>query len=247
MPAAETDGTGALTALAREARDLPPALRARLAEGWLDAALDEHASIAAFSRFSLHLLAVGAPPELLAGAHQAALDELGHAQLCFDIAGAYAGAPTSPGPLPLPPDLLGPLDLASIAAAAVAEGCVGETIAAQEARALAGLAGPAVIRAALLRIADEEQQHAALSWRFAGWALRAGGAGVRAAMQRAFRDTADATPTDDARPTPLDGALHHHGLASPALRRSARAAALSGVIQPARAALLGGAQGAPAG
>lgn len=226
-----------LTALTEAVRDLPIALRQRIAEGWLDAALDEHASVAAFSRFSLHLLAVGAPPDLLAGAHEAALDEIGHARVCFDIAGIYAGESVGPGPLTLPPDLLGPLDLASIAASAVAEGCVGETIAALEARTLARLAAPPGLQAALRQIAEDEQKHAALSWRFAGWALNAGGDGVHAAMLQAFSATADA----DAGPAPaageLDDTLHSHGLASPGLRHNTRRAALADVIQPARHAL----------
>lgn len=229
----------ALTALTEAVRELPPALRLRIAEGWLDAGLDEHASIAAFSRFSLHLMAVDAPPELLAGAHQAALDEIAHAQMCFDIAGVYAGEPVGPGPLQLPDDLLGPRDLASIAAAAVAEGCVGETAAALEARTLARLAGPPAIRAALEQIAEEEQQHASLSWRFAGWALATGGPEVRAAMERAFADTADADPGAPPTDDPADAALLAHGLATPLLRHNTRLAALDEVIGPARAALFG--------
>jgi hypothetical protein len=235
-----------LTALTAAVRDLPPALRLRIAEGWLDAALDEHASIAAFSRFSLHLLAVGAPPELLAGAHQAALDEIGHARVCFDIAGVYAGEAVGPGPLVIPPDLLGPLDLGSIAAAAVAEGCVGETIAALEARTLARLAAPPAVQETLRRIADEEQQHASLSWRFAGWALSAGGEEVRAAMKRAFADTADADAGPAPTPSELDDTLHSHGLASPTLRHNTRTAALADVIQPAREALFAGSVALPA-
>ena len=47
-----------------------PALRRRLAELWSQDALLEHASIASFSRFALQLLAVAAPPALVAGAHR---------------------------------------------------------------------------------------------------------------------------------------------------------------------------------
>jgi hypothetical protein len=37
-------------------------------------ALFQHASVASFARFSLELLALGAPPDLVAAAHAAALD-----------------------------------------------------------------------------------------------------------------------------------------------------------------------------
>ena len=54
---------------------LPDAARRAIAQHWTRAAQMEHASVAAFSRFSLQLLAVGAPPSLLEDAHRAALDE----------------------------------------------------------------------------------------------------------------------------------------------------------------------------
>ena len=71
-PDVETAEHG-LDSLREAVRDLPPRLRLQIADRWLEAALDEHASIAAFSRFSLHLMAVGAPPDLIAAAHEAAL------------------------------------------------------------------------------------------------------------------------------------------------------------------------------
>lgn len=49
-------------------------------EWWSLAAQQEHASIASFSKFSLELMAVGAPAALLVRAHEAALDEINHAR-----------------------------------------------------------------------------------------------------------------------------------------------------------------------
>jgi lysozyme family protein len=49
-------------------------------------------------------------------------------QLCFALAGAYAGAPLGPGPIPIE-GALGRASLAAIAAA-VREGCIGQTVAA---------------------------------------------------------------------------------------------------------------------
>jgi hypothetical protein len=68
-----------------------PALRQRAAARWLEIARQEHASVAAFARVSLELMAVGAPPHLLEGCHRAALDEVGHARLALDLARALGG------------------------------------------------------------------------------------------------------------------------------------------------------------
>jgi hypothetical protein len=48
----------------------------------------EHASVAAFARFTLDLLALGAPADLVQSAQQALGDEIAHAELCFGLAGA---------------------------------------------------------------------------------------------------------------------------------------------------------------
>ena len=55
--------------------DLTAAACNRLAAEWSRDALAEHASIASFARFSLQLMAVGAPSALLADAQRAASDE----------------------------------------------------------------------------------------------------------------------------------------------------------------------------
>ncbi|HEU4410347.1 MAG TPA: hypothetical protein VFS43_34150, partial [Polyangiaceae bacterium] len=47
---------------------LPAPLRAELGAYWARLGQMEHASVAAFARFALHLLALGAPSELVAGA-----------------------------------------------------------------------------------------------------------------------------------------------------------------------------------
>src|SRR5690606_33504532 len=85
-----------------ESTEIDAATRARLAAHWLAEAAVEHASVASFSRFALSLLALGAPPSLVASAHAAALDEIRHAQDCFALASRYRGEPVGPGPLPIP-------------------------------------------------------------------------------------------------------------------------------------------------
>ena len=71
--------------------------RRQLSSWWTHSALAAHASTASFTRFTLHLLSQGAPPELISGAHQAVADELRHARIAFGMAGAYAGADIGPG------------------------------------------------------------------------------------------------------------------------------------------------------
>src|SRR5262245_52773660 len=58
------------------------------ARRWARAAQYEHASVASFARFSLELLALGAPSDLIARAHRAAIDELEHTELALGVARA---------------------------------------------------------------------------------------------------------------------------------------------------------------
>lgn len=227
-----------LNAIKTHAQTLTSAQRHQIAESWLNAALDEHASIAAFSRFSLHLMALGAPPTLVRDAHQAALDELNHAELCFSVYEAYAEQPAAPSPLTIPDNILGPMTPESIVGAAVAEGCVGETIAAHEASQLAHLSEPMPIKEVLTQIAQDEQAHAELAWRFVGWALKAFGPSVRKAAITAFADTCVYDHTHHSASSD-DGVLSAHGVASPTFRRDLRNAAIDEVILPLKKALLG--------
>ncbi len=143
--------------------------RAALAAHWTRMGQMEHASIAAFARFQLQLLALAAPPELVEGCTQALADETAHTLLCFGIASAYAGSSIGPGPL----DIDGSLactSLADVVDLVIAEGCYGETGAALEALEAADAASDPVIFAAYARIARDEQRHAELAFRFVRWA-----------------------------------------------------------------------------
>jgi hypothetical protein len=156
-----------------------------------DAAL-EHASIASFARVSLELLALGAPPDLVADSHRAALDEIEHARQAYALASAHAGQGRAPGPLAIPP--LGDVSFASFARATLHDACIGETSATLEAARDAELATEPRERAALAAIAEDEARHAELAWRMLAWALRAGGDEARRALEgdlEALRSDAD--------------------------------------------------------
>ena len=86
-----------------------PAIAMHLARHYHREGLAEHASVASFARFSLQLMAVGAPVRLLEAASLAAVDEVRHTRQCFTAAAMYeieagvqnASHSTEPGPFPL--------------------------------------------------------------------------------------------------------------------------------------------------
>lgn len=137
---------------------------------WAAIGLMEHASIAAFARFALQLMHLGAPLELLEAAQRAMFDETEHAKLCFDLASQILGRPVGPGKLSLH-DALTDTSLAEIVRLTIREGCIGETVAAMEAFEGATAAVEPRIASMLQRIQQDELRHAELAWRFVQWAL----------------------------------------------------------------------------
>jgi len=159
--------------------------RSQLAAHWTKMGQLEHASIAAFARFSLQLLALGAPPDLVEDCTRALGDETRHARLCFQLASAYAGRAIGPGPLDVEQSLVA-TSLLQIVELVIAEGCVGETVAALEALEAGEAAADPMIRAAYAQIARDEQRHAELAFRFVRWALKCDRDGVGACVERAL-------------------------------------------------------------
>ncbi|MEL6346327.1 MAG: ferritin-like domain-containing protein, partial [Myxococcota bacterium] len=142
-----------------------------LADAWLAVAQMEHASIAAFARLTLDLMACGAPAHLIADVQQAAADEVRHAQACFAIAARLSGQPRSPGAMPFTAPVVPCTDLVTLAVAATREGCMGETLGAALAVETARRTQDPAIKATLETIAADETRHAALSWRIVAWAI----------------------------------------------------------------------------
>ena len=154
----------------------PVGARDRKTDGWGE-------ELTAFAELSLELLALGAPAELFARCHHAALDEVAHARACFALASAYAGVPRGPGALPIATTRVSPT-FQSVAVASAVDGCLNEGCAARNARAqLAGETDP-VVRAVLDRIAEDEERHAALGADIVRDCMREGGAGAAAAVAR---------------------------------------------------------------
>src|SRR6185369_10856004 len=100
--------------------------RADLAAHWARIALLEHASIAAFARFTLQLMSLGAPASLIELATAAMSDETKHTKACFAIANHFGSVTIGPGHL----DVERSLDESSLEAIvinAIREGCIDET------------------------------------------------------------------------------------------------------------------------
>lgn len=209
---------------------------ARVASHWLRAALAEHASIAAFARYTLDLLALGAPAALVADAGAAMADEIEHARACFAIAARH-GAPAH-GPGPLPSDgALGDRTALRILDDVVREGCIGETLAALEAAAALRDATDPAVRIALTRIAGDELRHAELAWRHLRWALGEaddrGRASIEALVTAAIADAiADAIAQTEITSATDDPAVPSHGVLGTEARAHVHRTGLAAVIGP---------------
>jgi hypothetical protein len=202
----------------------------------------EHASVAAFARFTLELLALGAPAALVRAAQEALGDEIAHAELCFGLATAYAGRTIQPGPLPLQGALDG-MSPADIVERAIVEACIGETLAALEAAEAREHASDPAVSAVLARIAADEARHAELGFKFLSWILDNVEPAERERLCRVASDLAELelerTFDEGEHQAP---ALLGHGVQTGALRREVRRAAITDVILPVLRALSHGNQ-----
>jgi hypothetical protein len=171
---------------------------------WLEAAREEHASVAAFAKLSLDLLAHRAPADLAIRSHKAAIDEIHHARASFAMAkrfGAGSGE-GDPGPGPLAIPTLETSTLRDLARITFRDGCVGEAEATLEMRRTAESTDDPVERDVLIRMANDEERHAELAWAVVTWA-----ASLDAAVLRDVEEELDAAPRD-----------LRHGILEPGLR-----------------------------
>lgn len=163
-----------------------------LADQWRADGRTEHASVAAFARLALDLVAVGAPPRLVADANRDALDEIRHTELCFSLAQALDGRAIGPGPFPAvqhvsPFPYPRPLALARLAVSSLVDGALQEGVSARILAALARRAEDPALRALLKEIAADEGRHAAHGWTVVRWCLQEGGSPVAQALLGALR------------------------------------------------------------
>lgn len=149
---------------------------------WEQTALLEHASIASFARFSLELLALGAPVSLVARAHGAALEEITHAELAFGLATSFDGHARRPGPLPAAatPICASP---AAVLLSTIRDGCIAETVASLDARDRIATACTKDERDVLSRIAVDEEGHAELAFMAVAWIVSTYGDAVSPSLE----------------------------------------------------------------
>lgn len=138
----------------------------------------ETASVVAFRRLRRQLAQLGAPKELLDRIQTATRDEIRHARTTRALARARGVTPMAPriADIGETPTLLG------LALDNAREGCVRETYGALMAHFQAARAENAAVRSAMSEIADEETEHAALSWDIAAWVDARLGEADRAAV-----------------------------------------------------------------
>ncbi|MGC4094199.1 MAG: ferritin-like domain-containing protein [Polyangiaceae bacterium] len=208
--------------------------RSALGRHWADIGCLEHASIAAFARFTLELLSFGAPRELVELCNGALRDETLHTELAFALASAYHGARLGPGAL----DVGGALDVSSLAHSvrtAFVEGCIGESVAAIEAATARDAALDPCVAQVLELIARDEACHAELAFRFVKWALPRCDASLGQellSLAQSELERAGVTGSDDS------GLLRVHGVLPATERAALRRDAISNAVIPCLRELL---------
>jgi hypothetical protein len=215
---------------------LSPELRENVGCFYAECAALEHASVAAFSRFTLGLLAVGAPADLVAESVRATADEVEHARTAYGLASHFLGRPIGPGALATHDAFDETLTLEGLALATFVEGCINETLSALEAREAALSAEHPALREVLGRIADDEARHSELAFRFVAWALERSSPTLRARIARAVENAESqisaSTPGNES------VGLQGFGVLSAEHRRALRTQGFHEVITPCVKALL---------
>ena len=214
-----------------------------LADQWRENGRTEHASVAAFARLTLDLMALGAPPTLIAAANQDALDEIRHAELCFSLAFALDGKRVSPGPFPeaqrvgtLPRSRT--LALAKLAVDSLVDGALHEGVSARIIAKLSQRSGVPTIRAALREIAADEGRHAAHGWAVVRWCLDEGSAPVGHALLGALRALPKQMQSQLPEPA-SNGNWENWGIHGPQLEAQEYSAALAQLTERVHALVAG--------
>jgi hypothetical protein len=206
---------------------------------WTRTAFSETASAAAFAAIAGHLLAAGAPIDLVAAAGDFVVDEVIHAECAARIAGALGGAVSLEvdlGRLVRPATSTAPLLAA--AELVVRTSCVGEALTVPILGLARRHAGSRLVEAALGKIVADEAQHAKLGAYFLAWATPllddAARAHLGSVAGRALRDLAPAAGTCGENGLGrLDCATFDPAFARAARARVAEPLAEHGIVVPA--------------
>ncbi len=221
---------------------IDPSLRTELAAQWRENGRTEHASVAAFARLTLDLMALGAPPALIADAQRDALDEIRHAELCFALARSFDGLEQSPGAFPAAAKARTlstnrTLALSQLAVDSLIDGALHEGVSARIVARLRKRAVSPAIRSVLDEIARDEGRHARHGWDVLRWCVEEGGDAVLSALEGALRGL----PREMISPMPAaaeDGAWERFGLMGRAIEHEEHALALADLERRLRPMLL---------
>jgi hypothetical protein len=162
------------------------------ADRWRENGQTEHASVAAFARLTLNLMALGAPPALIEAAHRDSLDEIRHTKLCFSLARGIDGVEKSPGPFPKAqhagalPEIRS-WALAQLAVDSLVDGALHEGLSARILAKLVRRCEDPKIQEVLRTLAADEGRHAAHGWDVVDWCLAEGGFPVACALRGAIK------------------------------------------------------------
>jgi hypothetical protein len=172
--------------------EVPAEVRPALAAQWRENGRTEHASVAAFARLTLDLMALGAPPRLLQDAQRDAQDEIRHAELCFSLARGLDGRSERPAAFPRAArartlSRFRTLALAQLAVNSLVDGALHEGVSARVIAQLAQRCEFPEIRAVLKELAADEGRHCAHGWDAVEWCLAEGGWAVQRALAGALR------------------------------------------------------------
>ena len=180
-----------------DVRGLSGEARALLRDLWLHDARKEHASVPAFGRVAWQLVALGAPADLVKRAHQSSIQEIDHAERCFALASGYAGEDLGVQAMPellsvgaaLPGDLGRALE--KVATEALVDGALLEDYNAELAATALPDVTDAAAREALVRVVEDEREHARLAWDIVAFCVERGGPRVVKALRQTFANLAE--------------------------------------------------------
>jgi len=199
-----------------------PARRDEIGAYFASMATLESAAVVAFRRLHRELATHGAPRALLTRVKKAIKDEIRHARSTTTLARKYGVAPAAPAIAAVAEAR----SLMDIARENAREGCVRETYGAIVAQHQVLRAADDDVRACMAAIADEETEHAALSWDIAAWIESQLGDAQRAELAAVRRDAVAELAHE------LDAEIPEHVASVTGVPSAARAKALLDGIAP---------------
>jgi hypothetical protein len=231
LPDVRRDPRWGMVPLALDGAEPP----AGMADQWRENGKTEHASVAAFARLTLDLMALGAPPSLIRATNEDALDEIRHTELCFSLAAALDGQRIGPAPFPQaqrvsPLPRRRSLALAKLAVDSLVDGALHEGVSARVIAKLSRRCAVPAVRAVLKEIAADEGRHAAHGWAVTRWCLEEGGAAVALALAGAVRALPEHVRSRLPEPA-ANGGWEHWGIHGHALEAAEYSAARAHVVR----------------